>query len=520
MHVKQSVNHGEFKMLIKIVVPVRMLWLLLAFVSVIGVANAQEASSKPVDVVLALDNSGSMKHNDPTGSVKQAVADFARRLPPASQLGIVIFDQRVDLVMNLTKVSAPDFQSRLTESLRRVDYSGKWTDIPGGIDRAIYALNHDGRPDALRSVVFFTDGIVETGDSVTDIDRSKWLRENLTADAKLRGIRIFGVALTEGADRELIQVVTHGTGGESYRIMKSAEMAGAFEQISRQVKQDPQVSSVNPPQAEAASGSAATGPPPTRLWMVVLAGLAILMALIVYALRRTAPMESQLVPIADMAHLVDLGGHSGTGFIPISKRRVRIGRNETLNDVVIPQTTMSAQHAAIEFRDGSYFLRDLRSANGTFVNGKQMSNPDAEREVLLKSGDVIRFDAYDFIFNIDVVSAAVPTNEGIVQKVNQTILRKGPVPDHEAPKPKIAVAPRPNAAPVVMREEESLAGVASAPVLKGGGYCPVHSAWRASATCLTCGTSKCKQCMVEDANPPICLACVSAAKPSAKAVSA
>ena len=278
-----------------------------------GVAPAQVIKSQPVDVVLALDNSGSMKQNDPNGLVKQAASEFAGHLPPESQLGIVIFDQRVDVALNLTKVSAPEFQAQLAQSLKRVDYSGKWTDIPGGIERAIYTLTHDGRPDALHAVVFFTDGIVETGDRAKDLDRSKWLRENLAAEAKQRGIRIFGVAFTEGADYELIQAVAQTTGGDHYRVLNSSDMAGAFEQISKQIMQ--------PPPTPAPQTSSQPPPPtqgPQRVWVPIFVGLAVLAVLIVVGLRMRdsrvpVPPESQDVPSADVAHLVDVGGHSGVG---------------------------------------------------------------------------------------------------------------------------------------------------------------------------------------------------------------
>jgi len=61
-----------------------------------------------------------------------------------------------------------------------------------------------------------------------------------------------------------------------------------------------------------------------------------------------------------------------------------IGRQEN-NDICIPEQHVSRQHALVTFRDGIFMITDLGSANGTFVNGKQLDQPFP-----LASGDNIR----------------------------------------------------------------------------------------------------------------------------------
>lgn len=61
-----------------------------------------------------------------------------------------------------------------------------------------------------------------------------------------------------------------------------------------------------------------------------------------------------------------------------------IGRAST-NDIFIPEQHVSRNHAVIDFRDGIFVLRDLSSANGTFVNDQQVKD-----EYPLSSGDEIR----------------------------------------------------------------------------------------------------------------------------------
>src|SRR6185295_17107938 len=52
-----------------------------------------------------------------------------------------------------------------------------------------------------------------------------------------------------------------------------------------------------------------------------------------------------------------------------------IGR-EPGNDIVLPESYISGQHAQIIRDDnGKWFINDLHSANGTFVNGAQVKSP-------------------------------------------------------------------------------------------------------------------------------------------------
>lgn len=61
-----------------------------------------------------------------------------------------------------------------------------------------------------------------------------------------------------------------------------------------------------------------------------------------------------------------------------------IGR-QAGNDICIPEQHVSRQHAVISYREGIFLITDSGSANGTFVNDTQITQPYP-----LASGDVIR----------------------------------------------------------------------------------------------------------------------------------
>ncbi|MBQ1901175.1 MAG: FHA domain-containing protein [Lachnospiraceae bacterium] len=74
--------------------------------------------------------------------------------------------------------------------------------------------------------------------------------------------------------------------------------------------------------------------------------------------------------------------------IIINKDIFRIGSRDTDNDAVLHSSGVSRHHARILKQGDSYFLEDLNSTNGTFVNGKQLNYKE---KLKLEIMDQIRF---------------------------------------------------------------------------------------------------------------------------------
>lgn len=66
-----------------------------------------------------------------------------------------------------------------------------------------------------------------------------------------------------------------------------------------------------------------------------------------------------------------------------------IGRSAEC-DISLAAAHLSRRHAQLQIIDGVLFVKDLGSANGTFLNGKQVM------EARVKRGDELRFDALTF----------------------------------------------------------------------------------------------------------------------------
>jgi len=78
---------------------------------------------------------------------------------------------------------------------------------------------------------------------------------------------------------------------------------------------------------------------------------------------------------------------------------VTFGRVAT-NDIEVNDARCSRRHSAVYDHEGSWFVRDLGSRNGTRVNGEKISGA-----VELKRGDQIRIGRTKFIFADDLSAA-------------------------------------------------------------------------------------------------------------------
>jgi pSer/pThr/pTyr-binding forkhead associated (FHA) protein len=75
----------------------------------------------------------------------------------------------------------------------------------------------------------------------------------------------------------------------------------------------------------------------------------------------------------------------------IGERSVTIGRSPDA-DIILLDEKVSRVHCGIRLWDGEFYIKDLKSKNGTFVNGRRVEVSK------LKASDVIRIGSYTFTF--------------------------------------------------------------------------------------------------------------------------
>lgn len=121
-------------------------------------------------------------------------------------------------------------------------------------------------------------------------------------------------------------------------------------------------------------------------------------------LNRPASVAEKPSPARDLKKTIVAGGGtapilmvSAGAFLQnftLDQTQMTIGRGPG-NDIVIPEATVSGKHALITNENGSFYLSDMGSTNGTLVNNSRI-----QTKYLLKSGDVIRMGAAQLKFQV------------------------------------------------------------------------------------------------------------------------
>lgn len=93
-----------------------------------------------------------------------------------------------------------------------------------------------------------------------------------------------------------------------------------------------------------------------------------------------------------MAEFLEVWRVTGCELVTLEANRLTIGRDDA-SDVTLEDQTVSRLHAVLERYGNSWVLRDVGSANGTFVNGERIA---AERP--LRSGDELAIGSIRLVY--------------------------------------------------------------------------------------------------------------------------
>ena len=101
---------------------------------------------------------------------------------------------------------------------------------------------------------------------------------------------------------------------------------------------------------------------------------------------RSPSRPAQKIPGKYSASIVIVEGHAEGMEYPLTKTYTVIGRDKTA-DIVLRDTLVSRQHAAILYEDNEFLLKDLESTNGVIFKGKMIQQARLENRDKFHVGD-------------------------------------------------------------------------------------------------------------------------------------
>jgi pSer/pThr/pTyr-binding forkhead associated (FHA) protein len=93
-------------------------------------------------------------------------------------------------------------------------------------------------------------------------------------------------------------------------------------------------------------------------------------------------------------HLMAAAEQPGVSY-QFARAHITLGRDPSC-DCVLDEETVSAFHAQLVYRNDQWWVEDLNSKNGTFINDQRTTVP-----IVLTANDLIRFGKMAFIITIE-----------------------------------------------------------------------------------------------------------------------
>lgn len=216
--------------------------------------------------------------------------------------------------------------------------------------------------------------------------------ESVTVSGTGEGVFDLTLALSEAKSTEINAVIYEDV-PVSASTIGEVDLEGGFELVLDD-DGDGSVDRTVMPSAASGPGVASGGGSGGGLGPVAVILIVAIGGVFVYAAgrRRRAAPDATTVAIAP-ATLEFLAGPQSGQEIPVRDDHI-LGRGSAA-DVQLADTSVSRRHAQLRYAEGSWYIQDMGSTSGTFVNGQRI------QATRLNYGDRVRLGKTEFVFRND-----------------------------------------------------------------------------------------------------------------------
>lgn len=109
--------------------------------------------------------------------------------------------------------------------------------------------------------------------------------------------------------------------------------------------------------------------------------------------------------------------------IETDKEVITIGRNAD-NDIQIDNLSVSKKHAKITYDKGGYYIEDLNSTNGTYLNEKMISKGQMNHQDVVTVGKHTLEFLLDKMYSIDTAQESINDTMMLTTEKHKAMLRR------------------------------------------------------------------------------------------------
>jgi len=192
--------------------------------------SARDGQESPLDAIILMDDSGSMRTTDPLKLRFSAFSLFMRLLREDDALGLVRFDDAATVVVPLHPMATEKDRQALEQALTTFSTRGRYTNIYAALKTALHHMQQRGREDAVRAVILISDGLMDVNPAagVRNADALRQLHETLLPAYQAAQVKVVTLALSPGADRSLLQAIAAMTGGSFFYTPQAGALSQAL----------------------------------------------------------------------------------------------------------------------------------------------------------------------------------------------------------------------------------------------------------------------------------------------------
>lgn len=209
-----------------------------------------ESCETPVDVVLSIDRSGSMREENKIGQAKTAAEQFIDRLGSSDQAALETFATNASDPIDQ---SLTDNKERLKRAIATSDIHTdglQFTNIAAALRRSIDELSTQRHnPDSRAIILLLTDGIPNRPSDPNkkgDEAYAGKIATDIANEARAKNIAVYTIGLGSDVNTALMQVVATKP-DQYYQAASGAELTSVYQQIATAIcKKSPSVIEIIP----------------------------------------------------------------------------------------------------------------------------------------------------------------------------------------------------------------------------------------------------------------------------------
>ena len=174
-----------------------------------GIETLWRQTKKPVDLVVVMDISGSMR-GDKITSARSSLLQFINKLDDRDCLRIDLFNDQIATLTPLTPIG--EKRQQVLDSVSGI-FEQNDTSLYDAILNAYSDLQEEGNPDHIRAIVVLSDG--EDTYSTATLDQVIQQIQSSEGEGG-NAIKIFTIAFGEDADSDILKQIAEPSGGRQY----------------------------------------------------------------------------------------------------------------------------------------------------------------------------------------------------------------------------------------------------------------------------------------------------------------